>query len=335
MEKELLFGIQTNGIRHTEADGLPDIDTRFAMVRDAGVFDYVDKTPDPHEIEMFSAASEKYGLPVRGSGWFYCIGKDEDLLAHNLEVGSRLGSTVHNVQVLARRANGELVSNEEVVDFYERALELGDKNGVLPCLEVHVNMWSEDFRRVTPVGRLAEDRGLPFQMTLDHSHVIFKIDNPKEQEVFDIRDDVATGRLILDPFKEGDVCSEWISNNWISHCHARAAIPNNPMNLDALDENGNPGRGIQYPFIKPLPGNYHSPWRAEALEPWKEVIRCLLAYHASESDSQLGQISTEFIPNFDYGEGCCYSLFEQAIACVKWMRDEWEIAQNAAGLPAN
>ena len=84
-----------------------------------------------------------------------------------------------------------------------------------------------------------------------------------------------------------------------------------------------------------MPGIYHSPWRTEALEPWKEVIRCLLAYHASETDRQLGQISTEFIPNFDYGEGCRYSLFEQAIACVEWMRNEWEIAQKAARLPAN
>ena len=99
--KELLFGIQTNGIRHTEADGLPDIDTRFAMVRDAGVFDYVDKTPDPHETELFLAASEKYDLPVRAGGWFYCIGKDEDLLEKNLEVGGELGSAVHNIQVLA------------------------------------------------------------------------------------------------------------------------------------------------------------------------------------------------------------------------------------------
>ena len=186
MMKELLFGIQTNGIRHTEADGMPDIDTRFAMVRDAGVFDYVDKTPGPHETELFLAASEKYDLPVRAGGWFYCIGKDEDLLEKNLEVGGELGSAVHNVQVLAQRVDGKLVSNEEIINFYERALELGEKHGVMPCLEVHVNMWSEDFRRVTPVGRLAEDRSLPFRMTLDHSHVIFKIDNPREQEVFNI-----------------------------------------------------------------------------------------------------------------------------------------------------
>jgi len=330
MAKQLLFGIQTNGIRHTEADGMPDIDTRFAMVRDAGVFDYVDKTPDPHEIEAFRAASEQYGLPVHGSGWFYSIGRDEDLLARNLETAGSLGSAVHNVQIRADRADGRLASDAEIVDFYERALELGDKYRVMPCLEVHVLMWSEDFRRVTPVGRLAEARGLPFRMTLDHSHVIFKIDNPTEQAVFDIRGDVEAGRLVLDPFTDGDVCSEWIGNNWIGHCHARSAIPNNPLNLDARDDNGNPGRGIQYPFVQPAPGTYHTPWQAEALEPWKEVVRCLLRHHARSDDSPLGQISTEFIPNFDYGEGCRYSLFEQAIACVEWMRGEWERAQAAA-----
>jgi hypothetical protein len=330
MAKDLLFGIQTNGIRHREADGMPDIDTRFAMVREAGVFDYVDKTPDPHEIEAFRAASRKYGLPVHGGGWFYRVGQDEDLLAHNLAVAGDLGSKVHNVQVLAKRADGELASNEDVVDFYERAVELGARHGVTPCIEVHVNMWSEDFRRVTPVGRLAEGRGLPFRMTLDHSHVIFKIDNPREQEVFDITSDVAAGRLVLDPFSSGDVCSEWIANNWIGHCHARAAIPNNPLNLDATDENGNPGRGIQYPFVEPAPGAYHSPWREEALEPWKEVVRGLLAHHAGNDDSPLGQISTEFIPNLDYGEGCKYSLFDQAIACVEWMRAEWDRARGGA-----
>jgi hypothetical protein len=330
MTKELLFGIQTNGIRHAEADGMPDIDTRFAMVREAGVFDYVDKTPAPDEIEAFRAASKKYNLPVRGSGWFYTIGRDETLLAENLAVAGDLGSTVHNVQIRADRADGELAADEEIVDFYERAIEIGDRHGVMPCLEVHVLMWSEDFRRVVPVGRLAESRGLPFRMTLDHSHVIFKIDNAKEQEVFDIREDVEAGRLILDPFTDGDVCSQWIGNNWIGHCHARSAIPNNPLNLDACDENGEPGRGIQYPFVAPAPGTYHTDWQANALEPWKEVIRQLLRHHATNEDSPLGQISTEFIPNFDYGEGCRYSLFEQATACVEWMRQEWELAKTTA-----
>ena len=81
MTNDLLFGIQTNGIKHAHADPMPDIDTRFAMVREAGVFDYVDKTPDPHEIDDFIAARDKYGLPVRAGGWFYTLGRDEDLMA--------------------------------------------------------------------------------------------------------------------------------------------------------------------------------------------------------------------------------------------------------------
>ena len=71
MATKLLFGIQTNGIRHTEIDGMPNIDTRFRMVKEAGVHDYVDKTPNPDEIEEFENASEKYGLPVRAGGWFH------------------------------------------------------------------------------------------------------------------------------------------------------------------------------------------------------------------------------------------------------------------------
>ena len=61
-------------------------------------------------------------------------------------------------------------------------------------------MWSEDFRRVTKVGDAVEARGVPFRMTLDHSHVIFKIDNPGEQEVLGMRSAVESGEIVLDPF---------------------------------------------------------------------------------------------------------------------------------------
>ena len=75
--------------------------------------------------------------------------------------------------------------------------------------------------------------------------------------------------------------------------------------------------------MAPAPGEYHAAWDELKLEPWKEAIRHLLAYHAADVEGTLGQISTEFIPNTDYGEGCGYSLFEQGIACVEWMRAEW------------
>lgn len=329
--KDLLFGIQTNGIRHAEADGMPDIDTRFRMVKEAGVHDYVDKTPAPDEIDQFLTASEKYGLPVRAGGWFYTLGGgDEALFERNIEIGKRLGSLVHNTQIMATHADGRPVTNDEVIDACLRFAEIGDKHGVIPCFEVHVNMWSEDFRRVAVVGRAVEALGGEFNMTLDHSHVIFKMDNPAEQEIGDIRADVEAGKLVLDPFVDSNVSDQWISAGWVRHCHARAAIPNNPKNLGALDAAGAPGRGIQYPFRQPGPGDYHADWQEVALEPWKETMRSLMRYHANTPDSRLGQISTEFIPQLDYGQGCKYSLFEQSVACVEWMRAEWlEIGRQA------
>jgi hypothetical protein len=327
MADTLLFGIQTNGIRHTHADGMPDIDTRFRMVREAGVFDYVDKTPAPEEVEQFLKASAKYGLPVRAGGWFYTLDRDEALLASNLALGKELGSVAHNVQVMAKDSTGKPVSDAQVTDFYLRAYDIGQRHGVEPCFEVHVNMWSEDFRRVSKVARAVEARGVPFRMTLDHSHVIFKIDNPKEQEIGDIRGDVESGKLVLDPRRSGAVTSEWIEAGWVRHCHARAAIPNNPKNTTARNAEGQPGRGIQYPFKQPKSGEYDFEWSEQALEPWKLVVRQLMQHHAKDPKATLGQISTEFIPNFDYGEGCRYSLFEQAIACVEWMRSEWVAAQ--------
>ena len=245
------------------------------------------------------------------------------MFENNIGTARRLGSVVHNTQILTNHATGRPVTDAEVVDTYLRFLEIGDKYGVTPCFEVHVNMWSEDFRRVKKVGLEVEARGVEFNLTLDHSHVIFKINNPLEQEIGDIRGDVESGKLILDPFIEGNVSGEWINTGWVRHCHARAAIPNNPKNLDAKNEEGKPGRGIQYPFKSPQPGEYHTPWREEALEPWKETVRSLMRFHAADTDSKLGQISTEFIPSFDYGEGCKYSLFEQSIACVEWMRATW------------
>jgi len=84
--KDLKFGIQTNGIKHIHADPMPDVDTRFRMVKDCGVFDYIDKTPDADQVDAFIKASQKYDLLVLGSGWFYTVGRDELMLRHNLEL---------------------------------------------------------------------------------------------------------------------------------------------------------------------------------------------------------------------------------------------------------
>jgi hypothetical protein len=83
------------------------------------------------------------------------------------------------------------------------------------------------------------------------------------------------------------------------------------------------GRGIEYPFIQPKPGEWHSEWNEEKLEPWKEVIRLLFEHHANRDESPLQSISTEFIRNPDYGDNAKYSIFEHSVACAKWIRKTW------------
>ena len=113
---------------------------------------------------------------------------------------AQCGAINHNVQVLDRNVAGQLVTNEEVLAIYLRAAELGERFGVTPCFEVHINMWSEHFGRVAEVAAAAEARGVKYNMTLDHSHVIFKIDNPEEQAVQGLDADIAAGHVVLDPY---------------------------------------------------------------------------------------------------------------------------------------
>ena len=331
MAQELLFGITQKNTAHRPVDPPISIDEMFRRAKD--IFDYFDKTPPAGEVEEYEAASEKYGLPILAGGWFYTLGRDEPLLEANLRLAQRLGSRVHNVQVMAAGHSGLPVTNEQVLEAYLRAYDIGRPLGVTPCFEVHVNMWSEDFRRVAEVAQAVEKFGVPYCMTLDHSHIIFKIDNPPEWDEFSVKDaarraeysiraDVEGGRLVLDPSRPGNVCDQWIGAGYVRHMHARAAVPNGPVNAWAKHPDGKPGRGIQYPFIEPGPGEWHSEWDGALLEPWKEVVRQTLRHHARHEASRM-QISTEFIPNTDYGEGAKYSLLDNGIACARWMREVW------------
>lgn len=320
--KDLKIGIAFNGIVDTDADTF-DVDTRFGMVKASGVFDYIEKTPPTGELEIYQQASAKHGVPIRTGGFYYIVGRDEPLLEWHLRICHALGSVAQNVQIRTMDVNGRLVPDEKVAEIYLWASEIGDRLGVTPCLETHTNQWSEHFGRVVRVGELVESRGVKFNMTLDHSHVMFKIDNPREQEIQGMRADIEAGRLELDPFKPNDVCTQWIERNWVAHSHARAAAPNNPINIWAKHPNGSFGRGIQYPFLRPGPGEWHAEWDEAKLEPWKEVLRRLLKFHARRADSCLGQISTEFIPGVDYGAGAKYSIFAHSIACATWLRETW------------
>ena len=333
MEKTIQIGIVEDNVMHADPKGF-DLDTRFRMVKESGVFDYFDKTPPAHTFWDYHRLSRTHGLPMTAGGFYYFLGRDEPLLEWNLRVAADLGAKIHNVQIISHDLRGRLVTNEQVAETYLRAAELGAAVGVTPCFEVHVNMWSEHFGRVAQVAKLVEQRGVPFRMTLDHSHVIFKIDNPEALEVQNLAADVASGAIVLDPFQPGSVCQGWIDAGYVRHMHARSAAPNGPRNLWDRQPNGKPGRGIQYPFIAPGPGEWHSDWDAAKLEPWKEVVRQFLRHHAAADGDPVATISTEFIPQTDYGGGARYSLFENAIACATWIREEWAWILETGAEPA-
>lgn len=329
---DLRFGCAASGALHRD-NAAPDIATKVQIIKEAGVFDYIDCSPFGEDFKKLLTASEKYGLPVRCGGWFYAAGRDESIFEINIVTARLLGAEVHNVQLESNHADGHPLSNAEVADFYLRAYDFGCRHGVVPCFEVHVNMWSEHAGRIEQVAELVRERGIPFYMTLDHSHVIFKIDNPQEQSVQGMNVDIDAGHLILDPLKQGNVIRKWISQNLVRHAHARCAVPANPVNSRATHPDGSFGRGIQYPFVRPGPGEYvNDDWEPERMEPWKQGIRDLFSYHATHEMSPLRQISCEYIPAVDYGAGHGYSIFEQNVACAQWLRAEWARAVEAGGL---
>ena len=322
MATDLLFGISGGGVLHTDAD-TPSVDTIFAMVKDSGAFDYIERSPPPLQVDEFRRAVQTHGVPLMSGSFFYVLGRDEPLMEWHLRIGRDLGSKAQNTQIMVHDADGRRVTDEKLAETYLWISEIGDRLGVTPCFEVHVNMWSERFTRVAKVAELVEKRGVPFNITLDHSHVIFKIGNFHERDIEDNGADIDAGLLELDPFKPGNICDVWIDSNWVRHSHARPAIPDNPVNLWAKHPNGRFGRGIQYPFFQPGPGEYPAAWDESRLEAWKEVLRRQMRHHASTPASRLRQITVEMIPGIDYGAGHTYSIFEHSVAVAKWLRQTW------------
>lgn len=327
---ELLIGCVAHGVTHSTA-GAPDLATRFRMVRDAGVFDYIDRAPPDEEFRATLAAAEATGVPVLAGSGTYTLGQDEASYERHIIKARLLGAAVHNVQLRAAHADGHALSDAEVAEAYARAHAFGARHGVRPSFEVHVNMWSEHVGRVARVAALVAQHGLPWHLTLDVSHVIFKIDNPLEQAVQGLRADVEAGHVVLEPDRPGSTVQGWIDANWVHHAHARAAVPANPVNHLARHPDGRLGRGIQYPFVRPKAGEYVSDeWDAERLQPWKFAMRQLLAHHARGQGRRTLRISCEYIPGIDYGAGHGYSLFEHNVACATWLREQWAQLQPEA-----
>ena len=157
-----------------------------------------------------------------------------------------------------------------------------------------------------------------------------------------IRDAIDEGVLVIDPYEPGNVIERWTEMNMIHWLQVRPVSPNGPKNRWAIKNNnsydgGAWGRPCQYPFVKPAPGQWHSPWHAYRVEPCKEVVRQVLRHHLREPSSPLRYITTDMIDMADYGENAKYSLFEQNVAIATWIRDTWDklVDEHAASYPPN
>lgn len=114
----------------------------------------------------------------------------------------------------------------------------------------------------------------------------------------------------------------WIDANVVRLGHWRGADATNRIDTWARHPDGNYGRGVQYPFMHLKSGAYVAAWDATKLEPWKQMLRALLVCSATYDETTRGHISCEYIPLPDYGADHKYSVFDNNVACARWIRGD-------------
>ena len=170
----------------------------------------------------------------------------------NMHDAARVGMKLLNVMLNSYAADGHELTDREIIDTYGRTAEVGDKVGVELSFELHVDCWSEKYERVTPIVNAVRSEGLTFDLTLDYSHVVFKIDDPEQQQIS------ASGKVEPDASSSirskreaffGMACAR---RNPLCAIPARGAAKS-PQRLGENPDGSLP-RGIMYPFVKPQPG---------------------------------------------------------------------------------
>lgn len=321
----LPIGINLDGVLVHDGLPTPDTPTRLRWAREAGVFDYIEKNIDPREdFAPYRDWTAEYGIPIGVFGGIFCAGRDEALMHWGLRTGGELGARLFNMQLFARHTDGHTLSDREVADWFLDAMEHGTAAGCLPTMEVHVDMWNERFRRVEAVGELLARANVPLRLTLDHSHLVFKIDTLEEVAASGLQDATDGGRALLAPCQASTLYRQWLARGWVVHAHTRSVAPGIPGNAAMQRSDGRPGRAIQYPFIEPAPGTFHRDWDAQALTTWKTAVVELLDWMKTHPAHAPQQISCEFIPFPDYGGGGRYDIWQNNIACARWLQEEWQ-----------
>src|SRR5690606_11753046 len=144
----------------------------------------------------------------------------------------------HNIMTFTHHADGHVLTDQEIIDHYLQVYDEGMGQGVEPVFELHVNMWTESFARVTPIAKAIQARGIPFNYNVDYSHVAFKIGNPQELDISECREAVESGKMRLDPFEPDSILQEWLDMNMVRWTQLRTVGPNQPKDLWWKNEDG-------------------------------------------------------------------------------------------------
>lgn len=321
MARDFLIGCTYNVLQPTERASPTRL---FEMIAETRAFDYVNWLPPEPLVDECLAASEKTGLPMTTGNCQHDLTPGDDKLFRAIRGAARVGMKMLNVMLHTHATDGHEVTVEEVADVYWRACDEADRLGVEVSFELHVDCWSEKYLNVSRVIDLVRRRGRRFNFTVDYSHAVFKIDNPDELAKSEVLELVERGEFILDPFEEGNILSKWLAENVVSFAQFRPVSPNQPRNIWAKNPDGSTPRGIMYPFLRPGPGEWHSPWSAWCLAPCKEAFRLIMEHHARDAASPLRFVITEMIASPDYGLNARFSLLEHNAACARWIRRSWD-----------
>jgi len=319
----LPIGINIDGV--LEHDGLPDPSPaeRFAWIAESGAFDFIEKNLVVGEaFEPYLELVERHVVPIGVLGGIFTAGRDEPRARDAIRLAGALRTRLFNCQLFARHADGHSIDDGEVAEFYLRLLEAGAASGMRPSLEVHVDMWNEDFGRVEQVAERLARTNTPLRITLDLAHLLYKIGNAEELALSGLT--LAEAETRLRPESPQAFFRQWLAEGWVVHAHARAAVPNGPPNAWLRRGNDQPGRAIQYPMVEPPEGSFHSPWQPERLAPWRQAMQQVLAHIAEHPEGELQQVACEFIPFADCGGGARYSIRGNNLACAGWLREQWQ-----------
>lgn len=97
--------------------GLQELPIReqFRLVSETGAFDCFDRLPLRTQMAEYEAAIAEFNLPVHTASWFYRLGEDEALLAHNLRICQAIGARCHNIMTFKHHRDGHVLDSYNFV----------------------------------------------------------------------------------------------------------------------------------------------------------------------------------------------------------------------------